>query len=98
VDNDNINSPDVGVESCFLTITSESGDVHMFEANSVEERDELVNGLRNVIARLSFHLMTGDATASVELYKDDEGLEDGDLPSLPNPRLNMNRIAHAMLD
>ena len=85
-------------DSNFLTITSESGDVHMFEADTLEERDNLVNGLRNVCARLAFHLITGDATASTELYDASMVAHDGDLSSLPNPRLNMNRIAHAMLD
>ena len=83
--------------NCFLTITSERGQVHMFEAESEEARDRLLNGLRNVITRLSFHLIAGDARASVELYHENP-TGDGELPRLPNPRLNMNRIAHALLD
>ena len=88
---------------CFLTITSKRGDVHVFETNCVEDRDIVLSGLRNVITCLSFHLITGDARSSVELY--DEDTLDGDggevpanTPRLPNPRLHMNRIAHALLD
>ncbi|KAL7568138.1 hypothetical protein ACA910_019531 [Epithemia clementina (nom. ined.)] len=106
-DDENLNHSGVTNNNCFLTITSERGDVHMFEAGSVHDRDTVLNGLRNVITRLSFHLITGDPRASVELYNEDDeddhrhsasSPEPGDLPRLPNPRLNMNRIAHALLD
>ena len=87
---------------CFVSITSSSGKVFLFEANSVVERDEIANGLRNIIARLSFHLIAGDHQASTELYNDDraiqEEVEPGDLPALANPKLNMNRMTHLLLE
>jgi hypothetical protein len=89
-------------DMCFFTITSRQGHVHVFEANTPDQRDAIVDGLQNAIARLAFHLVAGDSTASTELYNDDRRMQQqedaGELPALPNPRLNMNRIAHMMLD
>ena len=86
---------------CFFTITTSNGDVHVFEANAQSERDSIVNGLKNVISRLAFHLLVGDTTASSELFDvDDHETEEepADLPALPSPQQAMNRIAHALLD
>eukprot|EP00977_Amphora_coffeiformis_P020772 scaffold8471_cov184-Amphora_coffeaeformis.AAC.17 len=87
---------------CFVSITSTAGKVFLFEANSVRERDEIANGLRNIIARLSFHLVAGDHKASSELYNDDRAIRDetepGELPALASPKLNMNRMTHLLLD
>ena len=89
-------------ELCFISITSAAGKVFLFEANSVRERDEIANGLRNVIARLSFHLVAGDHQASTELYNDDRAIQEetepGDLPALANPKLNMNRMTHLLME
>jgi hypothetical protein len=93
---------DADEDMCFLSITNASGKVYVFEANSVNERDDIAIGLRNVISRLAFHLVAGDHKASTELYEDDraiqEDAEPGDLPALANPRLNMNRMAHLLLE
>lgn len=84
---------------CLFAITTNEGDVHVFEATSPRERDLLVAGLKNVIARLSFHLIVGDAGASCELYTEEvKNLADGELPANSNPTKNMNRIAHVLLD
>ena len=90
---------------CFFTITSEDGDVHVFETATVDERDRIVNGLKTLIARWSYHVIAGEITATSELfdsgYKSPEmSLNDSaaDLPSLPNPHLTMNCVAHMLLD
>lgn len=85
---------------CLFAITTDEGEVHVFEATSPRERDLIVAGLKNVIARLSFHLVVGDAGASSELYSEDSKNQPphGELPSLPDPTKTMNRIAHALLD
>lgn len=89
-------------ESCLFNITTNAGDVHIFEATSVEERDRIVNGLKTVIARWSYHLVTGDTTATSELYNlsvvNRRRSTQEELPSLPNPSLAMNRVAHQLLE
>jgi hypothetical protein len=85
---------------CFFNVTSDTGDVHIFEASSPEERDDIVNGIKNVIARLTFHLVAGDTTASSELYNANPSSKSapvGDLPGLGNPKQTMNRMAHTLL-
>lgn len=97
IENDEYEESDSNL--CFITMTTKSGEVHVFEANSLDQRDEIVTGLKNVIARLTFHLVAGDAAASNELYREVRLSEElGDLPSLENPNQNMNRITHFLLD
>jgi len=84
---------------CLFAITTHQGDVQVFEAASVQQRDLLVTGLKNVMARLSFHLILGDVGASSELYYEEEkNPPPGELPSFSSPIKNMNRIAHALMD
>lgn len=99
---------DIGDEDdlCFFTITSEDGDIHVFETATVEERDRIVNGLKTLIARWSYHVIAGEVTATSELFETSSSSSpernvnqsDDDLPSLPNPHLTMNCVAHMMLD
>jgi hypothetical protein len=99
------NDDDVDDEDdmCFFTITGEDGEVHIFETATVEERDRIVNGLKTLIARWSFHMIAGDVTATSELFESHGVREDlnqsGDeLPSLPNPNHTMNSVAHMLLN
>jgi hypothetical protein len=68
------NHPSTGIESsssnelCFFTVTTSDGIVHMFEATSRDERNRIVKGLRCIIARLSFHLISGNPVSVSELY------------------------------
>jgi hypothetical protein len=90
---------DGGLEDmCFFSVTSTTGDVYLFETSSYEERDRVVNGIKNLIARLSFHLAAGNEGVSAELYSEDYGQMSGDLPSLRTPTQSMNIISHAFLD
>jgi hypothetical protein len=85
---------------CFFNVTSDTGDVHIFEASSPAERDEIVNGIKNVIARLTFSLISGDTTAPSELYNENPNSKTasvGEIPGLGNPKEAMNRIAHTLL-
>jgi hypothetical protein len=102
---DSQHDEEAGEDLCFFTITTNQGDVYVFESNSSEERDSIVNGLKNIISRLAFHLIVGDVTATSELYHgestDDPGdnpAASGNLPALISPRQTMNRVAHLMLD
>jgi hypothetical protein len=91
---------------CFFTITSGDGDIHVFETATVEERDRIVNGLKTLIARWSYHVIAGEVTATSELFdttassspERNVNVSNDDLPSLPNPHLTMNCVAHMMLD
>jgi hypothetical protein len=86
---------------CFLTITDGAGEVHIFEAATLEERNRIVHGLKTIIARWSFQLIAGDLTATSELYTNHATSSvagDVDLPSLPNPSQTMNRVAHMLID
>jgi hypothetical protein len=91
--------------SSFFTITSTSGDVHVFEAASVYDRNRIIQGLRNVIAWLSYATVMGDTTASSILFSEPahraaHGDEPGELPMLAKQpqRIAMNRTAHVLLD
>jgi hypothetical protein len=86
---------------CFFTITDGAGEVHIFEAATLEERNRIVHGLKTIIARWSFQLIAGDLTATSELYTNHATSSvagDVDLPSLPNPSQTMNRVAHMLID
>ena len=83
---------------CFWSLTTTSGEVHIFEAASAKQKEKMVAGLSNILSRLAFHLIVGDTQASNELYTQETKLDAGELPSLPSPWQNMNRLAHALLD
>lgn len=87
-------------DHCFFVITTNLGDVYVFESMSVEERDLIVIGIKNVIARLTQHLVTGNKSAILDLYYDEDYDNPplGELPSLPNPTKIMNRMSHRLLD
>lgn len=88
-----------GNDLTFFTITTTSGDVHIFEANSTMDRDRIVHGIKNVIARLSYHLVAGDTKASSELYTEEsKDISRGELPKLAKPNQSMNRLSHSLLD
>lgn len=98
IDSEDIRDDVVQEDMCFFSITTCKGIVHLFEARSYEERDRVVNGIRNLIARLAFHLVAGDAIISSELYSEDYGQFSGELPSLRTSAQAMNQISHAFLD
>ena len=72
----------------FFTITTEAGDVHAFESPTLAERNYIVNGIKNVVAWLSYHLVIGNMATGTELVSEaDEvrGETSGELPSLKTP-------------
>eukprot|EP00545_Synedropsis_sp_CCMP1620_P005027 CAMPEP_0119005240 /NCGR_PEP_ID=MMETSP1176-20130426/1606_1 /TAXON_ID=265551 /ORGANISM="Synedropsis recta cf, Strain CCMP1620" /LENGTH=469 /DNA_ID=CAMNT_0006957027 /DNA_START=15 /DNA_END=1424 /DNA_ORIENTATION=- len=81
----------------FFSVTTNSGEVHLFECPTEDERDRLVAGIKNVIARMSFSLVTGDDVVMAELYGGDEE-EEGELPSLRTPHQEMGTVSHEFLD
>ena len=89
-------------ESPFFIITTESGDVHVFEAPTMSEQNHIVHGLKNVVAWLSYHLVLGSmASSGSELVSDmdeEHGEMSGELPSLRTPVQAMNDLTHSFLD
>jgi len=97
-DRDDVRDDGEIADMCFFSVTTIKGDVYLFETSSYEERDRVVNGIKNVIARLSFHLVAGDAAITSELYSEDSGQMSGELPSLRTQAQAMNQISNAFLD
>jgi hypothetical protein len=82
---------------CFFSITTNSGDVHLFECLSEQERDRVATGIKNVIARMSYSLVAGDNHVVTELYDGDKQ-DEGDLPPLKTEAQALASISHAFLD
>lgn len=94
-------SPDSDDGTQFFTITTEDGAIHAFEAPTLSERNYIVNGIKNVAAWLSYHLVMGHMASGTELVSDldeEEGEESGELPSLKTPIQAMNDLTHLFLD
>jgi len=87
-------------ENPFFTITTKTGDVHVFESPTISERNHIVHGIKNVVAWLSYHLITGNMATGTVLVSDlDEqrGEAMGELPSLKTPVQAMNELSHDFL-
>jgi hypothetical protein len=105
IDEEQISLED-GQDLCFFTITTIHGDVHIFESATKEERDRIITGLKTVLARLTFHVIAGDTSATSELFsshahekeRGPEMIPDDELPLLPNPSQTMNLVAQSLLD
>ena len=68
-DNNKNDSPDDDEErNCFFTLTTQDGQVHVFETIATEESDRLVKGIQNLVARLSTQLIAGDVNAVCDFY------------------------------
>lgn len=53
---------------CFFTVTTKSGDVHVFEALSKEESHRLVIGIKNLTGRFSKLMVAGDERVLTEYF------------------------------
>lgn len=85
----------------FFTVTTNDGDVHAFESPTLSERNYIVHGIKNVVAWLSYHLVTGNMATGTKLTSDfdeERGESIGELPSLKTPVQAMNEMSHAFLD
>lgn len=94
-------SPDEEDENPFFTITTEEGEVHAFECPTLSVRNYTVNGIRNVVAWLSYHLVMGNMATGTEIVSDleeERGESMGELPSLKTPVQAMNDLTHSFLD
>ena len=85
----------------FFTVTANNGDVHAFESPTLSERNYIVHGIKNVVAWLSYHLVTGNMATGNKLaanIDEERGESIGELPSLKTPVQAMNDMSHAFLD
>jgi hypothetical protein len=83
---------------CFFSVTTTTSNVFLFGTSLYEDRDQVVNGIKNLIALLAFHLVAGNEGVSAKLYGEDYGQMSVTLPSLQTPTQSMNIIAYAFLD
>lgn len=87
-----------------FTITSEQGDVYIFEASSENERDQVVCGLKNIMARLSYQLISGDEIMASEMFRNPSKSEQphencsAELPPLVTSRQAVQDMTHDLLD
>ena len=82
----------------FFSVTAADGAVYVFEAPSAKQRDYVVKGLRAVIARLTYHMVAGNADVIGEMFSEDAGQVTGELPSLVSPWKAVGRVTHAFLE
>mmetsp|Transcript_7725 Transcript_7725/g.8840 ORF Transcript_7725/g.8840 Transcript_7725/m.8840 type:complete len:683 (+) Transcript_7725:379-2427(+) len=88
-------------ETQYFTITSDEGVVFVFEAPTVSEKYNIVNGIKNVVAWLSYHLVMGNMASGTQLVSnldEEQGDQIGELPSLKTPTQAMNELSHSFLD
>jgi hypothetical protein len=57
---------------CFFTITSEEGEVHLFESLSSEESNRIVAGIKNVAARYCSQLIAGDSNSVADFFENSQ--------------------------
>ena len=88
------------MEETLFTITTETGDVHTFEAPTGMERHYVVQGLKNVIAWLSYHLVLGNMTVGPHLVRNLDSVsgENSELPSLKTNVQAITHTSHKVLD
>jgi len=94
-----LNFPPVnGVEDefdCFFTITSQDGEIHLFEALNTEDCHHIVAGIRYSAQRLSHVLIEGDATSLLSDFYDNA--REPEESKLPQSEV-INKLSNAFLD
>lgn len=87
-------------ENPFFTVTTDQGDIHAFESPTLSERNHIVHGIKNVVAWLSYHLVTGNMATGTEIVMDmdEEGGDMGELPSLKTPIITVSLLFLTIID
>jgi hypothetical protein len=81
--------------NCFFTLTTNQGEVHVFETIATEESDRSVSGIKNLVARLSTQLISGDTNAFADFYNNNSG-EPNEIKFTPDEA--MVRLSHSFFD
>lgn len=79
---------------CFFTLTSKSGNVHVFEALNKEECHRLVIGIKNINGRYSKLMVAGDEDVLPEYFDVEKNPEELQLV----PEQAMMILSHAFLN
>jgi hypothetical protein len=82
--------------NCFFTLTTNEGEVHVFETIATEESDRLVSGIKNLVARLSAQLISGDEKAFADFYNSSGRGESEEIQFTPEEA--MVRLSHSFFD
>lgn len=77
---------------CYFTITSDDGEVHVFETASPEDCTKLVRGMQHLIARFSSQVVRGDTSAIMDFYNLKDPAE-----IRFTPEEAMMRVSHSFL-
>jgi hypothetical protein len=65
---DDLEAGDLEEVQCFFTLTTKSGDIHVFEALNKDESNRIVLGIKNAAGRYSNLAVAGDPRVMVEFY------------------------------
>lgn len=65
---------------CFFTLTTKSGDIHVFEAMNIDRSKRLVLGIRNISGRYSNLIVAGDPRVMVEFFDNSSDPQEIRLP------------------
>jgi hypothetical protein len=96
-DDDNNNEAEEQERNCFFTLTTTEGEVHVFETIATEESDRLVSGIKNLVARLSTQLISGDTNAFADFYNNNSNSGESDAIQF-TPEEAMLRLSHSFFD
>lgn len=80
---------------CFFTITSQGGEVYLFETLNTADSNRIVSGIKYIASRLSNLLIEGNTKSLLaEFYDNTHETENS---RLSGTQVN-NRLSHALLD
>ena len=77
---DNLEAGESEDVQCFFTMTTKSGDIHVFEAMNIDESKRLVLGIKNICGRYSNLIVAGDPRVFVEFFDNSSGPQEIRLP------------------
>ena len=80
--------------NCFFSLTTKDGEVHLFESITEEDCDRLVRGVKNLTARFTNQLISGDTNAITDFYSNLGETDDVRLSS----EEAMIKISHLLFD
>eukprot|EP00980_Cylindrotheca_fusiformis_P001326 scaffold333_cov133-Cylindrotheca_fusiformis.AAC.52 len=77
---DDLEAGEVEEIQCFFTLTTKSGDVHVFESLNKDESNRIVLGIKNIAGRYSNLTIAGDPRVIVEFFDNSANAQEIVLP------------------